>query len=140
MSCILAAIDDSAAAQPVLATKAAALAPAFGATVTAVHVADEVGDTAKSTAAQFSVPVRVRSGDPFEVITTLAADPEVIAVVVGTRGLPGGRRGTWRWPWLTGCATGGDGAARRPASGAGPHRSRRHGGIADQGTQPLVRR
>lgn len=91
MSCILAAIDDSAAAQPVLAT-AVALAPAFGATVTAVHVAEEVGDTAKSTAAQFSVPVLVRSGDPFEVITTLAADPEVVAVVVGTRGLPGGRR------------------------------------------------
>lgn len=91
MSCVLAAIDDSAAAQPVLAT-AVALAPAFGATVAAVHVAEKVGDTAQAAATRFSVPLQVLSGDPFEIITSLAADPGVVAVVLGARGRPGGRR------------------------------------------------
>jgi nucleotide-binding universal stress UspA family protein len=90
MNKILAAVDNSAASRPVLAT-AMALAPTLAATVEAVHVTDTPGTTAEAVADQFGVPLRVVSGDPFERITELAADEEVVAVVVGSRGRPQGR-------------------------------------------------
>lgn len=91
MNRILAAIDNSAAAGPVLAT-AAALAPAFAATVHAVQVADGPGQTAQACAARCGVPLHVVGGNPVERILALAGEDDVVAVVVGTRGRPGGRR------------------------------------------------
>lgn len=93
MTTILAAIDDSAAAQPVLAT-ALAMAPVLGATVEAVHVVPNhgTGRTAQAIARGAHVPLRHLVGDPFERIRQLADDEDVIALVVGARALPAGRR------------------------------------------------
>ena len=91
MNKILAAIDNSAASAPVLGT-AVALAGTFDASVQAVQVADEPGQTAQSCAVQFGVPLLVVQGDPLERIINLAGHDDVVAIVVGTRARPGGRR------------------------------------------------
>lgn len=91
MTTILAAIDDSAAAKPVLDT-ARALAPVLGADVEAVHVGDAAGQTTQSCAQAVHVPLRTIPGDPLEQIVRLAALDEVVAVVLGARGRPRGRR------------------------------------------------
>lgn len=91
MSTVLAAIDNSAASRPVLAT-AVALGPILGATVQAVHVAEEGGLTAQALAAQFGVSFQVVPGDPLAAVVAMAAGEDVVAVVVGCRGRPGGRR------------------------------------------------
>lgn len=90
MTTILAAVDNSAATAPVLAA-ALALAPTLGASVRAVHVADEPGGTAQACAAQHRVPLTVVHGDPLQRIVELAGDEDVVAVVVGTRDRPHGR-------------------------------------------------
>ena len=87
---ILAAVDNSAAAGPVLAM-AAALAPVLGATVEAVHVTENGGATATALAEQLGVPLRMMGGDPLETITELAGAGDVLAVVVGSRDRPRGR-------------------------------------------------
>lgn len=89
MSTVLAALDDSAAASPVL-TAAAALAPLLASTVQAVHVGGPHAGTARACADQAGVPYRVLAGDPAAVISRLAADG-VSAVVVGARARPVGR-------------------------------------------------
>jgi nucleotide-binding universal stress UspA family protein len=93
MTVILAAIDDSAAAQPVIAT-ALALAPILDATVEAVHVAagQRGGRTSQAAALAASVPIRHVVGDPLVVIRELADDDDVVALVVGARGRPVKRR------------------------------------------------
>lgn len=93
MTTILAAIDDSAAVHPVLAT-ALALAPLLDGRVEAVHVAKPGtrGGTASETAAAMNVPLRQVDGDPFEVISAMAADDDVLALVLGIRARPTGRR------------------------------------------------
>jgi nucleotide-binding universal stress UspA family protein len=88
---ILAAVDDSAAAGPVLAT-AVALGPTLGATARALQVSDVPGLTAQAAAAQLGVALDVVAGDPIEQIVAAAAVDGVVAVVVGTRDRPGGRR------------------------------------------------
>lgn len=91
MTTILAAIDDSAATKPILET-ALALAPVLGAAVEAVHVTDAVGRTTQATTQSMKVPLRVLEGDPFTEIAALAGDDNVVAVVVGARARPAGRR------------------------------------------------
>jgi nucleotide-binding universal stress UspA family protein len=87
---ILAAVDNSAACAPVLAM-ASALAPVLGASVRAVEVADEPGRTVEACTCRQGIPLTVVPGDPLERIVELAADDDVVAVVVGTRGRPVGR-------------------------------------------------
>lgn len=85
MSRIVAAIDNSPAARPVLSV-ALALAPVLGAEVEAVHVVEEEGDTAAAVAGSLGVPYRVLPGDdPLAAILGYAADADVILVVVGAR-------------------------------------------------------
>jgi len=91
MSILLAAVDSSAAAQPVLAV-ARELARLMGAEVEAVHV-DE--PTRATTAAAITTAARVRrrherKGDVVRVIRSVVAERDAVAVVVGARGLPGG--------------------------------------------------
>lgn len=91
MSKVIAAIDNSAAAQPVLAA-ALALAPVLGASVEAVHVREADGRTARASAESFDVPFRTVPGNPFKVLLDMTAGDDVVAVAVGARGRPGGRR------------------------------------------------
>jgi len=93
MNTVLAAIDDSAAAQPVVAT-ALAVAPLLDATVEALHVSadDDGGRTAAAAAGAAGIPFRRASGDPLEQITLHVEDDAVQALVVGARASPAGRR------------------------------------------------
>jgi nucleotide-binding universal stress UspA family protein len=89
---ILAAIDDSAAAQPVLAT-ALAVGAVFDAGVQALHVyPGHDGHTTQATAAALNVPFQRVPGDPFEQIANMADDDDVVALVLGARARPTGRR------------------------------------------------
>lgn len=91
MSKVLAAIDDSAAARPVLAMSAA-LASVLGATVEAVHVSDGDGRTARGSADHLGIQYVAVPGDPLERLTELAAAPDVVAVTAGVHSRPRGRR------------------------------------------------
>ncbi len=85
MSRIVAAIDNSPAARPVLWV-ARALGPVLGAEVEAVHVVDEEGDTAAAVADSLGVPYRVLPGDDaLPAILGYVAGSEVSLVVVGAR-------------------------------------------------------
>jgi nucleotide-binding universal stress UspA family protein len=91
VSKVLAAIDDSAAARPVLAV-ASALASLYGATVEAVHVSDDEGRTARGSADHLGIQYVCVPGDPLERLAELAAAPDVVAVTAGVRSRPRGRR------------------------------------------------
>lgn len=84
MSRVIAAMDNSATAERVLAA-AAAVAPVLGATVECVHVSDVEGRTAASTAASAGVPFRTVPGDPLTQLVALAGDDDVIAFAIGQR-------------------------------------------------------
>jgi nucleotide-binding universal stress UspA family protein len=88
---IIAAIDNSAAARPVLAS-ALALAGVLGASVEAIHVNDDGGGTAQASAESFGVPFRTAAGNPFDILVEMSARDDVVAVAVGARGRPGGAR------------------------------------------------
>jgi nucleotide-binding universal stress UspA family protein len=91
MSTVLAAIDDSAAARPVLAA-AQAVAALWRGTVEAIHVGDDGGHTADAAARAAGVTLRLERGDVVAGVTRAAARPDVDAVVIGARGRPGGPR------------------------------------------------
>ena len=87
MRTVLACIDNSAAAQPVLRA-ALAIAPLFGAVVDAVHVAEDGEATAGATALAVGVPLRTLHGDVVDVLASLAERADVVAVTVGARSRP----------------------------------------------------
>jgi len=91
MSSILAAIDTSAAAGPVLAT-ALAIAELFDARAEAIHVRDGDQETAQASARRAGVPLRTASGPPLETLLSAAREEEVEAVVIGARAVPLGDR------------------------------------------------
>lgn len=88
---VLTAVDNSAAARPVLAT-ALALEPLLDAHVDAIHVRVDGRQTARAAAEALGVALREVKGDPAASITTEAAQDVVVGVVVGARGRPGGHR------------------------------------------------
>lgn len=83
MSTVLAAVDDSLCAGPVLAA-ARAFAPLLGSEVHALHVGQDAGATAREHARRVGVPFRQVGGDPLEVLAERAGSG-VTAVVVGAR-------------------------------------------------------
>ena len=91
MTTILAAIDDSTAATPVLAV-AGAMAALMDATVDVLHVREGDKRTAADVAEQRGFRVRVVEGDPQGEIVRAADDPAVDVVVIGIRGQPAGPR------------------------------------------------
>ncbi len=92
MSKVIAAIDNSAASQPVLAM-GRAIAAALGASVEVLHVVEEDGDeTARAVAEAAGSHVRLLSGDPVDLLPLTVAEEDVVAVVLGARGRPGGQR------------------------------------------------
>jgi nucleotide-binding universal stress UspA family protein len=90
MTRVIAAIDSSPAARPVLAM-AQAVAPFFGADVEAVHVLDGGVQTAESEADHAGVRLRWLEGDPLEQIAAATAEHDVVALVIGAHGHPVGR-------------------------------------------------
>lgn len=90
MPVLLAAIDDSAAARPVLEA-AGRLGPLFDASPVAVHVAESgSGATARAECEAAHVPLRLRRGDARSRLVELAGSGEVVAVVAGARRVPVG--------------------------------------------------
>ena len=90
MSVILAAIDNSAAARPVL-DFAHELAALMGADVEAVHVdGPEIQRTAADNAHALHLPFHRRRGAVTATIVATASERDAIAVVIGARGTPAG--------------------------------------------------
>jgi nucleotide-binding universal stress UspA family protein len=88
---ILAAIDNSAAAQPVLEI-ATAFAELLDGELSAVHVRERSATTARAVARRAGLDLRILEGDPVPTLIRTIADHEPDLVVVGSRGRPEGRR------------------------------------------------
>ncbi|HVM54134.1 MAG TPA: universal stress protein [Acidimicrobiales bacterium] len=91
MRTVLAAIDASPAAQPVLDT-ALGMASLTDATVEAVHVREMATSTSQAIASRRGVPIREVEGDVETCLLRELNRDEVILGVVGARGTPTGRR------------------------------------------------
>ena len=88
---VIAAVNASAAVRPVLSA-AAALAKILGAGVDAIHVEAGSSESSQAAAVQAGLPLRVLEGSPAEVVAEVASESDAVALVVGSRGTPGGRR------------------------------------------------
>lgn len=88
---VIAAIDDSAAARPVL-TMGGAVASALGAVLEALHVTEDGGETARAAAEQAGAVLRTVAGDPAQRLASEVARREVVALVLGARGGRGSPR------------------------------------------------
>ena len=88
---VIAAIDNSAAARPVLAM-GRAVALALAATLEVVHVVEDSEETARASAEAAGAALRTLSGDPVEQLAEVIAEEDVVAIVVGARGGPGSPR------------------------------------------------
>jgi nucleotide-binding universal stress UspA family protein len=91
MKRVIAAIDNSAAARPVL-VMARAVSLALVATLEAVHVMEDGDETARASAEVADTALHVLSGDPVEQLTQVVAEEDVVALVVGARSGLGGPR------------------------------------------------
>ena len=94
MSIVLAALDTTAAARPVLET-ALQIGRLTGSDVEAVHVRDgrlESIETLESLAARSEVPFRLLEGPVESALLAALGAPDVLAAVIGARATPGGRR------------------------------------------------
>jgi nucleotide-binding universal stress UspA family protein len=90
MTTIVAAIDESAATFPVLQV-AQRLAAMLDAGVDAVHVQENgSGHVATEIAARAHVPLRLRDGAVVAALVSDVRERDAVALVIGTRGLPGG--------------------------------------------------
>jgi nucleotide-binding universal stress UspA family protein len=93
---VLAALDASAAARPVIET-ACGVGQLVDAEVEALHVGDRRVETLDALATQYEVTLRViESRDVTARVLDAVEAPEVVAAVVGARATPGGRRPTGR--------------------------------------------
>jgi nucleotide-binding universal stress UspA family protein len=88
---VIAAVNNFAAAGPLLATSAA-FAAELGARVEAFHVTDDASEAALARAQRYGITLRQSSGDPIRAIVELAAADDVVMVAVGAR-LTGRHRG-----------------------------------------------
>lgn len=88
---IIAAVDNSSAAAPVIAG-ALALAPIFDARVTVVHVHEDEGHTASSAAAAAGLEVRELRGPTIPALVDVVGEASVVLGVLGARRTSTGRR------------------------------------------------
>jgi nucleotide-binding universal stress UspA family protein len=92
MTIILAAIDSSPAAQPVLQS-AATLAATLGVPVVALHIAHDGSEPARLLADHAGIPLRLATADrPAEAILEALNDDQVALAVIGARSHPSGPR------------------------------------------------
>jgi len=89
MRSVLAALDFDECARPVLGT-AIALAGLLDASAVALHVCEPGVASPKELADAAGVQLHEVSGTPIEQIVAAAREPEIAALVLGTRGAPGG--------------------------------------------------
>lgn len=89
MTTVLAALDANASAKPVL-NAASALAPLFDATVTGLHVREQERGAAQELARDAGVELRQVGGSPVDGIVAAAQAADVVALVLGARGVHGG--------------------------------------------------
>lgn len=87
ISRVLAAIDSSAAAGPVLAT-AKAIHKLYGAIVDAVHVREGPDATARAIADRHGLALRTFAGGAVPTIVSMTAEDDVVALVLGSKALP----------------------------------------------------
>jgi nucleotide-binding universal stress UspA family protein len=87
MKKILVAIDNSLAAKPVLAA-ARAVADVLGAELEAVHVRVDGEAVTRSAADAAGVPLRIVRGEILPALCAAGDEDDVVAVVIGARGLP----------------------------------------------------
>jgi hypothetical protein len=90
-STVVAAIDGSAAAWPVLEA-AGAFARSTASVVRALHIAEDGDDAAEALAVAHGTPLRIATGDVASCLVDATADAEVVAIVLGGRGRPSGAR------------------------------------------------
>jgi nucleotide-binding universal stress UspA family protein len=88
---VVAAIDGSAAAQPVLQW-AQAFAQLIGGSVQALHVTEDGDERAAAFAAADEIPLQTLTGDVITSLSRAVANKDVVAIVLGARGRPGGPR------------------------------------------------
>lgn len=88
MKTVLAALDNSLAARPVLAT-ARALASVLDAEVDGLHVQTNGDRTVRSAAEAAGVPIRTRRGPVVDSLLEESRADDVLALVIGARGTPG---------------------------------------------------
>jgi nucleotide-binding universal stress UspA family protein len=88
---VIAALDNSLAASPVLAT-ALELGRVLDARVEAVHVQVDGDRVARAAAGAAEVPLQTSSGPVVERLIEIGQARDVVAVVLGARGSPLGRR------------------------------------------------
>jgi nucleotide-binding universal stress UspA family protein len=93
MKTILAAIDNSPAARPVLDT-AIRFASLLDASVTALTVAEDGNTTAQEAADAVGLTLETAHGSPVDVIAERLASPDVVLGVIGARGSATGPRPT----------------------------------------------
>jgi len=91
MSIVLAALDTSAAARPVLEA-ALRLGEMTSTAVEAVHVRDGPMETPEALAERAGVPLRLLTGPVESVLLDVFGSAEVRAAVIGARSTPSGRR------------------------------------------------
>jgi hypothetical protein len=91
MTTVLAALDASPAARPVLET-ALRFGELTDSTVEAIHVQHDTAETPEVLAARSEVPLRLLTGRVEPALLTAIASADVVAAVLGARGTPGGRR------------------------------------------------
>ena len=90
MTRVLAALDASLAARPVL-TVANDIARLLDADVEAVHVTVDGARSVAAAADAAGVPLSTVAGPVVEALAAQAAAPDVAALVIGARGTPGGK-------------------------------------------------
>ena len=91
MSSVIAALDNSAAAEPVIAT-AIRFGDLYEGVVSAVNVREDGSEAAEAAAREAKVEFESLSGSPVERLIAAAQEPDVRVMVLGARGRPAGRR------------------------------------------------
>ena len=91
MTSILAAVDASAAARPVL-DAATALGRTLRMPVVAIHVRQDSTEVERQLTERAGIELRLATGTPADAIVAAMADAEMALAVLGARGHPAGRR------------------------------------------------
>lgn len=91
MRTVVAAVDNSSAAAPVVAT-AEKMAQLYHATARALHVREDGDSVATAAARVAGIEIETTAGVPIEALIGAARQPAVRMVVLGARGTPAGRR------------------------------------------------